>query len=68
MMMEAKTLIRLKHLQEKHKILDRECTDLEKVRDNDRTTAAKYELVEKKKEKLRIRDEINRIKQANKEQ
>lgn len=58
----SKTLTRIRALQEKHKILDREVTDLEDGRNGDRTSSSKFELVQKKKEKLALRDEINRLK------
>ena len=59
--MKNKTEIR--DLQEKHKKLDRLTTDLEKGRANDRTTSGKYDLVELKKEKLAIKDKINKLRQ-----
>ena len=46
-------------LQDQHKKLDRETTDLEKARLGDRTTKSKYTLVELKKAKLAIKDKIN---------
>jgi uncharacterized protein YdcH (DUF465 family) len=55
-------LNRIKSLQDKHKKLDREVTDLETIREADRTSSSKYELLTKKKEKLALRDEINRLK------
>lgn len=58
----SKILTRIRALQEKHKILDREVTDLEDERNGDRTSSSKFELVKKKKEKLALRDEINRLK------
>ena len=58
----SKTLTRIRASQEKHKILDREVTDLEDERNGDRTSSSKFELVKKKKEKLALRDEINRLK------
>ena len=48
----SKILTRIRALQEKHKILDREVTDLEDERNGDRTSSSKFELVKKKKEKL----------------
>jgi uncharacterized protein YdcH (DUF465 family) len=59
--MKNKTEIR--DLQEQHKKLDRLTTDLEKGRSNDRTTSGKYDLVELKKEKLAIKDKINKLRQ-----
>jgi uncharacterized protein YdcH (DUF465 family) len=59
--MKNKTEIR--DLQERHKELDRLTTDLEKGRANDRTTGGKYDLVELKKEKLAIKDKINKLRQ-----
>lgn len=59
--MKNKTEIR--DLQEQHKELDRLTTDLEKGRANDRTTGGKYDLVELKKEKLAIKDKINKLRQ-----
>ena len=58
----SEILTRIRALQEKHKILDREVTDLEDERNGDRTSSSKFELVRKKKEKLALRDEINRLK------
>ena len=55
-------LNRIKSLQDKHKKLDREVTDLETIREADRTSSSKYQLLTKKKEKLALRDEINRLK------
>ncbi len=55
--MKNKTEIR--DLQEEHKKLDRETTDLEKGRNSDRSTTTKYSLVELKKAKLAIKDKIN---------
>jgi uncharacterized protein YdcH (DUF465 family) len=55
--MKNKTEIR--ELQDQHKKLDRETTDLEKARLGDRTTKSKYTLVELKKAKLAIKDKIN---------
>ena len=59
--MKNKTEIR--ELQDQHKKLDRLTTDLEKGRANDRTTGGKYDLVELKKEKLAIKDKINKLRQ-----
>lgn len=60
-------LNRIKSLQDKHKKLDREVTDLEAIREADRTTGSKYDLLTKKKEKLALRDEINRLKNQQKQ-
>jgi|TARA_B110000438_G_C15629536_1_gene570343 uncharacterized protein YdcH (DUF465 family) len=58
--MKNKTEIR--ELQEEHKKLDRETTDLEKARHGDRTTKSKYNLLGLKKAKLAIKDKINFLK------
>jgi|TARA_B100000282_G_C31581595_1_gene421327 hypothetical protein len=63
----SKILNRIKSLQDKHKKLDREVTDLEAIREADRTTGSKYDLLTKKKEKLALRDEINRLKNQQKQ-
>jgi len=57
----SKIKTRIRSLQEKHKELDRLTTDAEQERNADRSTRGKWDLVELKKEKLRIRDEINRL-------
>tara|TARA_B110001454_G_C12440502_1_gene317606 strand:+ start:341 stop:538 length:198 start_codon:yes stop_codon:yes gene_type:complete len=59
--MKNKTEIR--ELQEEHKRLDRETTDLEKGRNGDRTTKSKYNLMGLKKAKLAIKDKINFLRQ-----
>lgn len=51
------TLRKLEALQEKHKVLDRQCTDVEK-----KLTRPVGELRELKKEKLAVKDQINYIK------
>ncbi len=58
-MSKVKTEIR--ELQEEHKMLDRKTTDLEKERRANRSAMLKMELVELKKEKLRVRDKINNL-------
>ena len=45
----SKILNRIKSLQDKHKKLDREVTDLEAIREADRTTGSKYDLLTKRK-------------------
>jgi len=42
-------------------MLDRKTTDLEKERRANRSPTLKFELVELKKEKLKIRDKINNL-------
>jgi len=64
--MKNKTEIR--ELQDEHKKLDRETTDLEKARHGDRTTKSKYMLVELKKAKLAIKDKINLLRFKNKKE
>ncbi len=54
--MEEEIIEKLDYLLEKHKILDGEIDSLVNKRDADPFT-----LVRKKKEKLRLRDEINRL-------
>ena len=56
----SKVASRIRTLQERHKELDRLTTDHEKDRGHDRSTKGKWDLVELKKEKLAIRDEINK--------
>jgi uncharacterized protein YdcH (DUF465 family) len=57
----SKVKTEMRELQEQHKMLDRKTTDLEKERRANRSPTLKFELVELKKEKLKIRDKINNL-------
>jgi len=59
--MMSKVKTEMRELQEQHKMLDRKTTDLEKERRANRSPTLKFELVELKKEKLKIRDKINNL-------
>ena len=56
----SKVKTRIRSLQEKHKELDRLTTDAEQDRNADRSTKGKWNLVELKKEKLAIRELLDR--------
>ena len=53
---------RIEMLQETHKYLDRQCTDLQKK------NASSKELIELKKKKLQIRDQIQELKRLQNEE
>ena len=52
----------LEDLKEMHKTISEEIEKLEGDREFDRTTSAKQKLVELKKRKLRIKDQISELK------
>ena len=51
---------RIEHLQETHKYLDRQCTDIEK-----KLTRPMGELRELKKQKLKVRDQIEELRRKH---
>ena len=51
----------MERLKRKHEHLHKEVAELEAIREVDRTADTKAQLVELKKEKLKLKDEIARI-------
>lgn len=61
-------LKRIEHLQEAHKLLDRECTDLEKQAASSINSEKHDRLVELKKRKLFVKDEIEQLRKLQNEE